>query len=302
MHNRFDQLGKHIGAAALDALGSVVTHAEISAETQYADLRFHSDPARGAGRARLGLLGRLVATPCLIELYSRPPRGAQLRACLAKHLAHWQQAIREGRMRRHGRSQAPPAAAPFLWLIAAGTPDSLLAELKLEPEPEWPAGVYLLGGDALRAGIIAGNQLPRERSTLLVRLMAAGTLLPDAIAELAALPADAYERAVADQILLRFRTELRQQPNPTHAEKEFLMTIYRTWDDARRTALKSGLKRGQLLERQNALLTVLQVRGIPVSAAERKRIRAEKDPDRLQRWLERAARARSLAKVLDERS
>ena len=38
------------------------------------------------------------------------------------------------------------------------------------------------------------------------------------------------------------------------------------------------------------LLTVLRVRGLRVSKAARERILAEADPDRLKRWLERAAR------------
>jgi hypothetical protein len=45
---------------------------------------------------------------------------------------------------------------------------------------------------------------------------------------------------------------------------------------------------------------VLRVRGIVVSAADRERILAEKDPARLERWHERAILAASLAEVLDE--
>jgi hypothetical protein len=48
------------------------------------------------------------------------------------------------------------------------------------------------------------------------------------------------------------------------------------------------------------LLTVLRVRGIAVPDAARERILAEKDPERLERWLEKAAVASSVATVLDE--
>ena len=44
------------------------------------------------------------------------------------------------------------------------------------------------------------------------------------------------------------------------------------------------------------------MRGIRVPAAERERIRAEKDPDRLERWLERAVVETSLAAVLEDRA
>lgn len=48
------------------------------------------------------------------------------------------------------------------------------------------------------------------------------------------------------------------------------------------------------------LLTVLRARGIAVSDAARERILAQQDPERLERWLEKAAVANSVAAVLDE--
>ena len=50
----------------------------------------------------------------------------------------------------------------------------------------------------------------------------------------------------------------------------------------------------------HSLLTVLRVRGIAVPDAVRERILAEKDPERLERWLEKATVASSVAAVLDE--
>ncbi len=49
-----------------------------------------------------------------------------------------------------------------------------------------------------------------------------------------------------------------------------------------------------------ALLTVLRVRGIAVPDAVRERILAQKDPERLERWLEKAVVAASVAEVIDE--
>jgi hypothetical protein len=51
-----------------------------------------------------------------------------------------------------------------------------------------------------------------------------------------------------------------------------------------------------------AVLTALRVRGIPVPEAARERILAQKDLASLERWLERAMVAASLAEVLDEPS
>src|SRR5580704_4225433 len=65
--------------------------------------------------------------------------------------------------------------------------------------------------------------------------------------------------------------------------------------------LKGELK-GETAANARAVLTVLRVRGIAVPDAARERILAEKDPARLERWLEKAAVVASVAEVLDEPS
>ncbi|HEX7842119.1 MAG TPA: hypothetical protein VF469_31825, partial [Kofleriaceae bacterium] len=198
MHNHFDQLAKQIGRKALGRSGATVVHDEISPETQHADLRHEPDPARNAERKRLGLLGRLAAVVCLIEIYGHAPSAEEFRACLSKHLASWQARARKTRAdnkeRRKKRQPPQPLVKPFLWIIAAGAPTNLLTKLKLEAAPGWPAGVCFFGDDVLRVGVVVASKLPRDRSTLLVRLMAAGPLLPQAIEELSVLPPDAHER------------------------------------------------------------------------------------------------------------
>ena len=57
---------------------------------------------------------------------------------------------------------------------------------------------------------------------------------------------------------------------------------------------------GRAEGRAEALLIVLRVRGIAVPDAVRERILAQKDPERLERWMEKAAFASSVAAVIDE--
>jgi hypothetical protein len=298
MRNRFDHAAKQIGQKALAACGTTVTHDEISPETQYADLRHEPDPARQAERDRLGLLGRLAAFFCLIEVYSQAPSAEEFRACLAKHLAAWQQRVRKVRSdhkkRRKRQLRADAPADPFLWIIAAGAPTTLLTRLKLDAAPGWPAGVYLFGDDVLRVGIVVASELPRDSTTLLVRIMAAGPLLAEAVMEVAALPPDAHARAVAEPVLLNLQHVLRQASSRTPDEQEFMMAMYKTWEEGRAEARAEG--------QANAVLTVLRARGIAVPDAARARILAQKDPQRLERWLEKAGVATSIAEVIDDAS
>ncbi len=64
--------------------------------------------------------------------------------------------------------------------------------------------------------------------------------------------------------------------------------------------LTEGLTKGRTEEAARNLLTVLRVRGIAVPDAVRERILDQKDPERLERWLEKAVVASSVAAVLDE--
>jgi hypothetical protein len=61
-----------------------------------------------------------------------------------------------------------------------------------------------------------------------------------------------------------------------------------------------GRTEGRAEGNAEALLAVLRARGIAVPDAVRERILAQKEPDRLLRWLEKAAVATSAAAVIDE--
>jgi hypothetical protein len=290
MRNHFDHLSKQIGRGALGPSGATAVNDVINPETQYADLRHEPDPARQAERDRLGLLGRLASVACLIEVYSQAPSAEEFRACLSKHLASWQQRVRKVRADRKKRtepSSPEDSVAPFLWIIAAGAPTTLLTKLKLEPALDWPAGVYLFGEDVLRVGVVVASELPRDTPTLLVRLMAAGPLLAPAIKEVAALAPDAYERAVAEPVLLELQHMLGQGSSQDPDEQEFIMAMLKSWEE------------GKAETRADDVLAVLRVRGIAVPDAARERILAQKDLEQLKRWLAKAAVASSIGEVFD---
>jgi len=80
------------------------------------------------------------------------------------------------------------------------------------------------------------------------------------------------------------------------------MKGYEYQSDFAKKYVALGRDQGRTEEAARALLTVLRVRGIAVPDATRERILAQNEPDRLERWLERAAVAASIADVLDEPS
>jgi hypothetical protein len=76
--------------------------------------------------------------------------------------------------------------------------------------------------------------------------------------------------------------------------EEFVMAMQQTWEYAR--------TEGRTETRAGDVLTVLRVRGSRCPDAARRQIRAERDLARLERWLERAIVASSIAEVIDDAS
>jgi hypothetical protein len=187
---------------------------------------------------------------------------------------------------------------PMLWIVAAVFSEPMLRKLKVKTRAGLPKGVYFHGEDLYRVGIVVTSELPRDRSTLLVRIMAAGPVLPDTIADLTKLPEDAIVRGLVEGELVDLERVLGAKSSRTAEEEEIVAMVRGTFTEARRM----GRNEGEAAARVRDVLTVLRVRGIIVSDADREHILAEKNPVRLERWLERAILATSVAEVMDEPS
>ncbi len=152
----------------------------------------------------------------------------------------------------------------------------------------------------LRMRIVVLAELPRTRDTLLLRMLGAGRLFEDALADLVALPVDAWEASIVGPLVLHFRLASRSKPG---IEEDDVSAHVRAWvENFKRTLRDEGRNEGRAEEAARALLTVLRGRGIAVPDAARESIVAEKDLARLERWIEKAVVAPSLAEVLDEPS
>jgi len=323
--NPFDQLGKKIGLRALGPSGRTDAQHEIHANARQADLRHEPDPAREVERARLGLLGRLASVPCLIEMFSSAPDEERVVDCVGKLIPYRQERRREAKKARRKRRDrenagpAPPFVKPFLWIVTVGHPTSGMFILGAARAEGWPRGVYVTpaappnagrsrrpGGcrepGGLCVGFVVASELPRERGTILVRIIAGGAALSAAVADLAALPAGAYEREVASTDVLELHEVLGRKSRRTKEEQAFIMSTQDAFERLREEGRDEGRREGRTEEAALAVLTVLRVRGIAVADAARARILAEKDPERLERWLARAVLAASVNEVIDEPS
>lgn len=310
MHNRSDQFAKNILRDALSRISTSETEVEVLAATQKIDVYSVPDPAREAERAQMGQLGELSAEPGLFEPFRNTPTLRQLRRCVNKQHTWHHELERRARVATGApvgegdpEETAPLAnqeGVPFPALIAIGPgrPETVLDAYGCMPVS--PGVYHGVWGLALRIVVLA--ELPRTRETLLLRLLGSGRLLREALADLALLPDDAWERSIATPLLVHFRLGSEEPATSNTKEDDVSAEIQAWFEDYQQKLRAEGLDQGRAEEAARAVLTVLRARSIAVPEAARERILAQKDAERLERWLEKAVAAASVAEVLDDPS
>lgn len=230
----FDRFGKQLVRDAVEELCSVESDAEVPASTRRIDLWV--TPQRGGVSPpdALGLLGRIVTGPVTIEFFHNTPSGEELHMCLLKH--------GEFRHFLSRRKSLPPL--PVQWVISSGRPGASIDGLGFRPLPGGLRGIYESPPFHVTRLVVV-SELPVARDTLLVRLLGAGSVQQQAIAELQALPDDAPERRLALPVLLRLRLAMPTDPaHQTGDDQEFLMTTHDIVENWRREAIQEGVEQG----------------------------------------------------------
>ena len=243
MRTRFDGFAKDALAATLEIASRVALQQGVGADTQYIDAWCEPDPARAHERARLGLLGRMTEEACALEPYHEPPDEEELLSCVRKQLT-WHHALTK--KARAANPGAKMVDLSPLWILSAGRPAKVIERFELTPMGDgWPAGVYT-ATRWLRLHLVVISELARAPETLLLRLLGAGATLRAAIADLVAMPRDAWEPTVVGPIILQFRLALPAEPSQrTPEEEEFLMTAQEYYKEIIRTGIAEGRAEGR---------------------------------------------------------
>ena len=104
---------------------------------------------------------------------------------------------------------------------------------------------------------------------------------------------DVVLRSLNEAMRRALEQELKMQPRKYEYQSDFARTYFGQ-------GLAEGEAKGEVKGRAEALLTVLQVRGMALDVPTRERIVGCTDSEQLQRWIVRAATASSLHEVLEE--
>ncbi|WP_437683534.1 hypothetical protein [Sorangium sp. So ce131] len=147
-------------------------------------------------------------------------------------------------------------AVPATWLLSAGRPDGVLRDFGFVPDAAGAEGLYGAPAPGWRVQIVVIAELPRVRSTVLLRLLGSARVRRAALRDLASLPEDAWERRVALPWLVRLSFEVPEDLLPAlPAEERDLIVETREWfeqftarriNEAVKEAIKEAEERGEL--------------------------------------------------------
>jgi len=235
----YDQFSKQYLEELLAPFGEVNISQEIAGEARQVDVFFVPD-RQNRDRQSLGILGKITATPCLLEPFRHQPTPTDIRNCLLKLFLTLADRQRQA---KRDQTKIPEAELPTLWILTSTASPKLLQNFKAELLPDWPEGIYFLG-ESLRTAIIALNQLPVIPDTLWLRILGKGKTQQQAIDELLTFTPDHPQRQRTLELLLTWGITIENTAYLTQSEQEIMIKLRALYQENIQSAEQKGIQTG----------------------------------------------------------
>jgi hypothetical protein len=234
----FDQLSKQYLEEFLAPLGLVQRNLEVLGESKFVDVWFVPTVPSTLEAQDLGLLGRIIQTPCLLEPFRNAPSRTEVRTCILKLI--W---IQEDQRRKEKQRAVSlqESDLPQLWILAAIATNPVIQDFGAAEKPEWGAGVYILPA-AFKAAIIAINKLPETPETLWLRVLGRGATQRKAVMEVLALPETYPRRAGILRLLASWKVSIEVKEILDAQEQEELMALSQVFLDWEQKTINTAQK------------------------------------------------------------
>jgi hypothetical protein len=237
----FDQLAKQYLEGFLEPLGTVQRNLEVPGESKFVDVWFTPTSVAPDPSLDLGLLNRIVVTPCLLEPFRNAPTRQQIRSCLLKLL--WIQEDQRRQIERRGATQSE-TDLPWLWILAATVNQPVIADFGGQFRPDWLPGVYFLA-EGLKTAVVAIDQLPQTEATLWLRILGRDATQQQAIAEVIALPKDDPRRNRVLQLLVNWRVTLELSDVIDATEGDLMASLSQAYLEWEQRTREEGIQQGE---------------------------------------------------------
>jgi hypothetical protein len=189
--------------------------------------------------AELGLLGKMVTTPALLEAFRNPISEDDLFSCFEKLCK-----VR-GELKRTARREKRKLRItdkPHLWLIVPTASEERLEGCHAKPYPGWGDGFFFCG-KTFRIGFVVVHQLPVVPETLFLRMLGRGTVQTQAFAELLQLPVDPL-RTFALEKFTKLQLMIKKQRTISKDDREIMSNIDAIYEEWRNTTRREAREEG----------------------------------------------------------
>ncbi len=262
-----DQLAKQYLEEFLTPFGAVQRQYEVPGEAKFVDVWFVPDPAivPSAELGELGLLGRMIQKPCLLEPYRNAPSRTEVRVSVLKLL--W---VQEDERRKSQKEELADDELPVLWILAATTTHPLLQVANGGMKADWLPGVYFVP-DLFKTAIVAIEQLPTTPETLLLRVLGRDDTQKQAIEEVIALPVDAPQRWRILRLVASWKVKIDLGELDGFVQREEIMTITKAFEVWEQETKNKGRQEKEveialnMLRRNLDLETIAAVTGLTIA-------------------------------------
>lgn len=229
-----DRFAKQFLSDLLDPHGSVEPSRKVTDETREIDLYF--TPASDTISASLGLLGKMISSPCLLEPFRKAVTPPQIRTCMVKQVTLHNEFLRQAR-----REGLDKPESPFLWILTPTASEEILSDTQATIQPEeWGAGVYVLA-PMLRTALVVIHHLPLTGDTLWLRLLGRGKVQQQAVADLLELAPEDPMRQNVLRALSNCRIVVSaKQEELEEEEKELIMNLSPAFLEWEQSTLNQG--------------------------------------------------------------
>ncbi len=290
IRTRHDEWVKRALSLWLGQLGDVRLDARIAGETRHGDVLYTERRGRPARRRKLGALGELARGRVLFEPFRNPVTAIEVRSCVLKVIDLEAQ---EARAARRAKRKLSTEDGAMLCVITPTMSSGIATEVGATRMRSDTRGMYELAA-IWRTGIVVVHELPRDPSTLWLRLLGRGKVQAAAVKELLEKSRRDPLRDATLRLLVAWQQTLPPPAERSDDERELAMNLDRIYDRWERKTLAKGEAKGEA----KALLAMLEGRGLTVTAAQRRQVLACTDDAQLMAWARAAGTTPSVEALL----
>jgi hypothetical protein len=269
-----DSFAKEWMQEVLTDFGEIEIEKQIAGEVRKIDLYFCPYPESLDDLKSLGILGRMVSTPSLLEPFRNAVPEWEICSCREKRF-HLEAELRRKTTRQ--KTKRSKHHRPFVWILSPTFSKQQQKSFRTEEKPRWGTGVYFLP-DPDRTAVIAIHNLPNTPDTLLLRLLGRGQVQADAISELIKLPSDHPYRGEILRHISRLQINLKIRQNKTKDIREVMMNLAPAYDKWLEETLTQGRQEAQaaialrLMKKSMSLDDISECTGLSIEVLQALRV------------------------------